>query len=453
MTLPEITKISIRNLSRSKRRNVILGIAIAFGFFVVTVIDGLAGGAVSNLEDMTTQLMGGSVVIAGYEKVNENVSGDDAKNATTEVNVIRAHDYLQNLVDEMGIDYKYTSHYTRTMSQIIFHGKKVLAQTNGRDFATDKTFVESLQIKDGDISNLSDPRVLIVGEGMAKTLKVEVGDEVLLTTTTIYGQNEVGDFKVGLIIKDSNFVTGMVSYADIRTLNKLIDIPEDGYNIFSIYLTDKNKQDKVAVQIEDAVKNDGVPVTDLREARRKYPGNPEKGLLKHITGKENQWEGTKYLVESLNDGAPLLKSAMAIVHLVTTIILIVILLITMVGISNTYRMVLYERIREIGTMRAIGMAGRDTGHMFTMEAVILCVLGGIAGLVLGIIVMMVLGMINIEFEPVQLFLKKGHMSFTLSPLSIIIQYAVMVFLTTLAVRGTAKKAARMSPAEALRTVK
>ena len=283
MTLPEITKISIRNLSRSKRRNVILGIAIAFGFFVVTVIDGLAGGAVSNLEDMTTQLMGGSVVIAGYEKVNENVSGDDEKNATTEVNVIRDHDYLQNLVDEMGIDYKYTSHYTRTMAQIIFHGKKVLAQTNGRDFATDKTFVESLQIKDGDISNLSDPRVLIVGEGMAKTLKVEVGDEVLLTTTTIYGQNEVGDFKVGLIIKDSNFVTGMVSYADIRTLNKLIDVPEDGYNIFSIYLTDKNKQDKVAVQIEDAVKNDGVPVTDLREARRKYPGNPEKGLLKHIT--------------------------------------------------------------------------------------------------------------------------------------------------------------------------
>jgi len=128
MTLPEITKISIRNLSRSKRRNVILGIAIAFGFFVVTVIDGLAGGAVSNLEDMTTQLMGGSVVIAGYEKVNENVSGDDAKNATTEVNVIRDHDYLQNLVDEMGIDYKYTSHYTRTMAQIIFHGKKVLCK-------------------------------------------------------------------------------------------------------------------------------------------------------------------------------------------------------------------------------------------------------------------------------------------------------------------------------------
>ena len=45
----KIFKISSRNLTRQKRRNVILAVAIAFGFFVVTMIDGLTTGMVSNL--------------------------------------------------------------------------------------------------------------------------------------------------------------------------------------------------------------------------------------------------------------------------------------------------------------------------------------------------------------------------------------------------------------------
>mgnify|MGYP003502787602 FL=1 len=56
----KIFKLALRNLTRQKRRNVILAIAIAFGFFVVTTIDGLISGMVGNLEDCITELTGGS---------------------------------------------------------------------------------------------------------------------------------------------------------------------------------------------------------------------------------------------------------------------------------------------------------------------------------------------------------------------------------------------------------
>ena len=45
----KILKLSLRNLTRQKRRNAILAIAIAFGFFVVTTIDGLTTGMVGNI--------------------------------------------------------------------------------------------------------------------------------------------------------------------------------------------------------------------------------------------------------------------------------------------------------------------------------------------------------------------------------------------------------------------
>ena len=139
--------------------------------------------------------------------------------------------------------------------------------------------------------------------------------------------------------------------------------------------------------------------------------------------------------------------------MVTTIILIVILLIVMVGVSNTYRMVLYERIREIGTMRALGMTGKNTGHVFTTEAVVLCLIGALSGLVLAVIGMTIIHFIPVTNESLSFFLHKGHFSFTVSIGTVILQYLLLIILTTIAVRGSAKKAAALSPAEALRSIK
>ena len=125
----------------------------------------------------------------------------------------------------------------------------------------------------------------------------------------------------------------------------------------------------------------------------------------------------------------------------------------MVGVANTYRMVLYERIREIGTMRALGMTGRDTKKVFTSEAVILCVIGAVIGLILAIIAMAIVHTIPVSNEALSFFLQKGHFSFTVSVGTIILQYILLIVLTSLAVRGSAKKAAQLSPAEALRTIK
>lgn len=230
--------------------------------------------------------------------------------------------------------------------------------------------------------------------------------------------------------------------------------------MFSIYLRDKNQQTKAAMRIEarireDANKNPEINVTDRALAMKTHPTNVGKGLEKQLDTKkpENEWKGVKYGVETLYDEIPQIKTVLNIVHIITTVILVVILLIVMVGVSNTYRMVLYERIREIGTMRAIGMSGKDTRRVFTNEAVILCVIGALAGLIFAIIAMSIVHCIKIDAEALSFFLKKGHFTFKMSALSIAIQYIILIVLTSLAVRGSAKQAARMSPAEALRTIK
>ena len=269
----------------------------------------------------------------------------------------------------------------------------------------------------------------------------------------MYGQNTVGDFTVAVIIKSNSFMNTMMAYTHIETLNELMEMPSDSYSTFTIFLENKNDQTKVANLIESKIRADGLNVTSRIEAMKTNPTNIGKGIEKQFDTSKFTWEGTKYAVETLYDEVPAIKTVLNTVHVVSTVILVVILLIVMVGVSNTYRMVLYERIREIGTMRALGMSGKDTGKTFTTEAVILCVIGALAGLILAAVVMFVIHLIPIQNEALSFFLHNGHFTFTLSFGSVIVQYILLIVLTTFAVKSSAKQAASMSPAVALRTVK
>ena len=116
-----IYKLAFKNLTRQKKRNAILAIAIAFGFFVVTAIDGLTAGIVDNLENQIAQLVGGTVLIQGIEK---NPPTEEGKKSQL-ISIIRDGAYIKNLVEESGINYKSVSFYSTNTGRVIFEGNKI----------------------------------------------------------------------------------------------------------------------------------------------------------------------------------------------------------------------------------------------------------------------------------------------------------------------------------------
>ena len=65
---------------------------------------------------------------------------------------------------------------------------------------------------------------------------------------------------------------------------------------------------------------------------------------------------------------------------------LVAVIVAALGIVNTLTMDVYERVREIGVLRAAGMTGRQVGRMVVLEAAILGLSGAILGIVIGAIV-------------------------------------------------------------------
>jgi putative ABC transport system permease protein len=76
----------------------------------------------------------------------------------------------------------------------------------------------------------------------------------------------------------------------------------------------------------------------------------------------------------------LVETQTRIFNIVTTLVLLVVLL----GIVNAMLMSVLERVREIGTMLAVGMRKAQVARMFLLEGAVLGGVGGLLGVLLGL---------------------------------------------------------------------
>lgn len=175
--------------------------------------------------------------------------------------------------------------------------------------------------------------------------------------------------------------------------------------------------------------------------------------------KANDENNTKVIadqVKALGYGAATAENMIAQINqifLLLTVVLGVIggisLFVAAIGIINTMIMATYERIREIGVMRACGATRATIRRLFTFEAALLGLCGGIFGLVISFALVRVAKYIvetkgaslgNIPVDKIGTF-----------PMWLVL--SVIAFTTLLGMiagLGPAIKAARLNPVDALR---
>jgi putative ABC transport system permease protein len=82
-----------------------------------------------------------------------------------------------------------------------------------------------------------------------------------------------------------------------------------------------------------------------------------------------------------------------------TVMCTIIVLVVLLSVGNTMLMTVLERVREVGTMGAIGFPASRMRLGFALEGAIIGMLGGLAGLVVAFIVSTVVTGLGIEMPP------------------------------------------------------
>ena len=159
-------------------------------------------------------------------------------------------------------------------------------------------------------------------------------------------------------------------------------------------------------------------------------------LFRNIRGlavkQENNFEITKSdaIVQAL-------MSNLAYVTMGAIVIALITLVGASIGLMNIMLVSVTERTREIGLRKAVGATPHLIRRQFLTEAIVICILGGIAGILLGLII----------GNAVALVLEA---SFLIPWIWIVVGIGVCVIVGIISGFYPASKASKLDPVEALR---
>lgn len=410
----KLFKIAIRNLIRYKRRTLLTSTLIAIGVLFVLVFIAASGSFKNLMIGQITDSMLGHLQVhkRGY------MASIDSLPLTLNLNT-KAIKKLEIAIKEIPEIEAYSPRikFGGMFSNFVESSNiKVNGVYPEKEIVSVPLFLSRISkgeraIKKGEI---------LIPELLATGLKIKVGDAVVVIATNRDGSVNGKQFKVGGIIESVTGPGGRDGYVHI----------EDAMEILRM---DELEISEVAVRVKDFSKLDSVK-TSLNRMLSKNLNKQGKPVFDVRT-----WEKL----------SPFYNIA-RMIDVMTIFIKIMLIAIVLISITNVMIMAVYERIREIGTIAAIGTMPEKILSLFLIEGLSLGVTGVIVGNLLAFIVVFLMNIIEITFN------FGRQTGFILTPElkagDILFVSAVVITVSVLAALQPAFKASRMEPVEALRHV-
>jgi lipoprotein-releasing system permease protein len=144
-----------------------------------------------------------------------------------------------------------------------------------------------------------------------------------------------------------------------------------------------------------------------------------------------------------------LFSALKLEKLGMSVILLLIVLVAAFNIISTLVMVVTDKTREIGILRAMGMPARSIRRLFFAQGLVIGVVGTASGLLFGLAAAVFIGRSKlISLDPTIYFI--DHLPVATQPLDVTLIVVASLAVAALATIYPALQAARLYPVEAIR---
>lgn len=192
---------------------------------------------------------------------------------------------------------------------------------------------------------------IILGKGLAEKLLANLGDVVQLTTAEgeRFPLKVVGYYQSGIADFDK-----VQSFASVKTVQKIMGKPGNYITDIQVKLKDMSKAPAMAKEYSRLFQCDA---EDIQTANAQYEtGSFVRTLISYVVG-------------------------------------ITLLIVAGFGIFNILNMMIYEKMDSIAILKATGFSGSDVKWIFLIIAMGIGLIGGIAGLVFGYLLSLIIDQI------------------------------------------------------------
>lgn len=339
-----LISLAFKNLTRYKRRTLITASAIAFGLMMYIFVDSMLVGA----EDESVRNL------KWYETASARILNDEY----WENRFVSPLDL--NIPDPDSILSKLEKENIAATKRIRINGDLIL---NKQDFGEEGNLpVNVVAIdprRDFDVFQFKDTLMegrflepgedaVVLGSWMAEDIGAKVGYWITVVAKGNGGFYEAMDLKVvGIVNCPNPNVNRTLVMMPFDTADEYLAMDGAATEI-NIKLPANSDVDSEVLRIQDMLNGDGLTVMSWEMMAKDFLA----------------------LAEAKRGGSGL--------------ILFLIFIIAAVGISNTMLMAIFERIRELGMMRSLGMKDGQIRTAFMIEAAGIGFVGSVLGVVLGL---------------------------------------------------------------------
>lgn len=404
-------RLAWRNIWRHRRRTIIIVLAMGLSLAMMMWYDGLMDGFNNAIAANAVRVLGGNIQVhaAGYRaKVDSNPLlplADDAavvKAALAQPDVVAASRRIQTggLVSNR-------------------EGAFSMSIIGIEPEAEAPVSLIAEHIVDGRYLEPTDEDVILIGQGLAEALSINVGDRVTMVGSDIHKQNRqrtmtvIGIYDVGIPSIEKG--TAYISLSEAQSLFNL-----------------RGQSTEVQITLKKVGTESAVAAA----------------LTPHLPG---------YEIESWEKNYPELGNAINRKSLVMDIFSVIIVMIAGIGILNLLMMAVYERTREIGLLGAMGLKPRQIATTFVLEGALIGIVGVIAGIAIGLAINLSFGKVGLDYSQFAgvteyMALISGRVYPTLGVSKLFWRAGVVAGIAALAALIPAMIASRREPSEALHYV-
>lgn len=331
---------AFKNIMRSKRRAImtisVLSLGIAIFVFYGTLMDGFNNMSIEGTINEDTS----------HVRIRKNNFDEDFP--YSDENLFKIDTNILNDID--GISYTPS---IRLNAEVDNYEDTISAILMGIDYETSKDVF--------DISSTSEEPIADkawLALSIANDMGVNVGDYINITFRNKEGSFISAEYEIGGLLNSSNPLFSEQSVMiDVNELQNMLST--DTVSHYSIKVDDKSKIKDITSYIENAYPNDDVM-------------------------------GLDELTKDLNNMMKAKNNMMLPFYLI-------IVLITFLGLANSILISVWEKRKNMGTLRALGFYDKEIVMMFIYEGLCIGLIGSIIGVLIGVLINIPMSTVGINY--------------------------------------------------------
>jgi len=407
-------KMAWRNIWRNTRRSILTAAAIAFACLLLVFMLSFQFGSYSTMINASIKINTGHLQIqnpAYREKQEVQLVVTDPE---------RIGAVLQSLPDVAAYTFRAQA-FSLASSAERTQGVLVTGIDPEHEPLVSKI---KAQMRSGHYLSARDREQALVGELLARNLKVKIGDEI-----TLLGQGRDGSIAASVVWVKGIFSTGIDDFdraaihIPLQTFQEIYTM-EDAVHAIVVNAGDLDKVPSIKSRLQ----------SQIGRLYARLPSDAPRVL---------DWD----------ELMPGLRQSIQMDLISGIVFYFILILVVAFSILNTFLMAIFERTREFGVLMAIGTNPARLTRVLLIESLSLTAIGILAGIAMGCAVTVYFQVHGIDFSGSSEILSQygitGRLYPKLSVLSALCGPAAVLVVTFLAALWPALKVRRLKPVEAM----